>query len=136
MVKRAAFSVWNSRIAPVFDVAQTIVIIEADKGQIISQQLEEIKYVQGFSRAEWLKDKSVSALVCGAISRSLEEVMMRSGIDVNGFISGEIGQVMDAWLRNENLHELFAMPGCMCRQRLRVRGSRNATGRIRRCRMD
>ena len=31
MINKTAFSVWNNRIAPVFDVAQTVLIIGADK---------------------------------------------------------------------------------------------------------
>ncbi|HEY9159722.1 MAG TPA: NifB/NifX family molybdenum-iron cluster-binding protein [Desulfomonilia bacterium] len=135
MIIKAAFTVWNGRIAPVFDVAQTVLIISAENGRIIDQKTEDIRLVQVNERAQWLKDLSLSALICGAISRSLEKAIESLGIKVIGFVSGDSSEVIEAWLGNENLHEQFVMPGCMCRYRNRQR-TRGSGGRMRRCRMD
>jgi len=133
----AAFSVWNGRIAPVFDVAQSIAIINADNGQTIEQKLEDIRKILDFERVEWLKDKSVSVLVCGAISRHLEESITNSGIKVISFISGESEKVIRAWLNNEELHSGFTMPGCMRRNQCRFRGERTVNNkRSARCRTE
>ena len=134
MINKTAFTVWNSRIAPVFDVAQTVLIISAENGRIVEQNTEDIRLVQVFERAQWLKDISVTALICGAISRPLEKVIKRLGINVTGFVSGESKEVIEAWLNNKNLYEQFAMPGCMYRYRNQNR-TRGSGGRMRRCRM-
>jgi|WetSurMetagenome_2_1015567.scaffolds.fasta_scaffold452715_3 predicted Fe-Mo cluster-binding NifX family protein len=134
MINKTAFSVWNGRIAPVFDVAQTVLIISVENGRIVDQNTEDIRFVQVYERAKWLKDLSVTALICGAISRPLEKAIECFGINVIGFVSGESKEVIEAWLKNENLHEQFVMPGCMCRYRNQNR-TRGSAGRIRRCRM-
>jgi predicted Fe-Mo cluster-binding NifX family protein len=135
MIIKAAFTVWNGRIAPVFDVAQTVLIISSEEGRIVDRKTEDIRFIQVNERAQWLKNLSLSALICGAISRPLEKAIESLGIKVIGFVSGDSTEVIEAWLSNENLHEQFVMPGCMCRYRNRNR-ARGSDGRMRRCRMD
>jgi hypothetical protein len=66
---KTAFAHWNDRIAPVFDTAQQIRVIEAESGQIVSDTHETLLEEQIFQKALRLVELGISTLVCGAISR-------------------------------------------------------------------
>jgi predicted Fe-Mo cluster-binding NifX family protein len=73
-------------------------------------------------KAARLADLGVDTLVCGAISRSMREVVAASGIRVISFVSGERDEVVRAWLGGGLDQPAFTMPGCGGRRRARVRG--------------
>jgi predicted Fe-Mo cluster-binding NifX family protein len=108
---KAAFPYWNNRIAPVFDIARRIHIIEAESGNIISEKEVMLAEDVAIRKAMRLADLGIGTLVCGAISRSLHEMIVAYGIQVIPFIAGDLPQVIDAWLKDE-LGDSYAMPGC------------------------
>jgi len=40
-MRKTAFAYWDDRIAPVFDTARRIHVVEADSGKIVDQGIEE-----------------------------------------------------------------------------------------------
>jgi len=116
---KAAFAYWENRIAPVFDVARQIHIVEAQSERIVSET-EEIHLddlpVQKVIRLAGL---GVGTLVCGAISRSLREMVAAYGIQVVPFVAGDLREVIQAWLEGGLRGDDFAMPGCCGRRRRR-----------------
>jgi predicted Fe-Mo cluster-binding NifX family protein len=122
---RAAFAVWNGRIAPVFDVARQIHVVETSDGQILGETWAVLADDQPAQRAARLSALGIDTLVCGAISRLLKDVIASSGVKVVSFVSGESREVVHAWLNGELPSGLFAMPGCgPQRRRRRVRAGR------------
>lgn len=64
------------------------------------------------SKLNFLKDNQIDVLICGAISRRVQEYAESLGIRVNPFISGEVGEVLTAW-KNGTLEDArYSMPGC------------------------
>lgn len=112
---KTAFAYWNNRIAPVFDSARRIYLVEIDdSGRIIGETEETLPDDQPVKRAVRLAELSVDTLVCGALSRSLHGIIHSYGIRVVPFVAGELHQIIQAWHAG-NLHsETFTMPGC-CR---------------------
>ncbi|HQE96028.1 MAG TPA: NifB/NifX family molybdenum-iron cluster-binding protein [Candidatus Marinimicrobia bacterium] len=119
---KVAFAIWNNRIAPVFDVAGLLHIVEIEEGKILSSYEEFIPVdplpVQKLAR---LNELGIKTLICGAISRPLYDTIESSDIDVIPFIAGELDEVVQAWLSGRPDWHLFAMPGC-CGRRGRWRG--------------
>jgi predicted Fe-Mo cluster-binding NifX family protein len=115
---RVAFSHWNNRIAPVFDVATQVRIIDVENGQVAREQEESLVGVLPFQKALRLKELGVNLLVCGAISRPLYALIVGYGIDVIPFVAGDLEEVIKAWLSGHVENVVFAMPGC-CGQRRR-----------------
>lgn len=118
-MSRIAVHHWRSRIAPVFDVGGSIVMLEDgtdERGECVllgSQplQLADDLYAQG-----------VGTLICGAISRPMQEALAARNILVIGFVTGDLERVIAAW-RNDGLDDTYVMPGCQaaglgCRGRL------------------
>jgi predicted Fe-Mo cluster-binding NifX family protein len=114
---KAAFSVWENRIAPVFDVARHILVLETKSGCIISESKKILADAMPVGKAASLTELGVSVLVCGAVSRPFQEMIEAYGIRIIPFVAGELQEVIDAWLAGKREMEMFAMPGCCGRKR-------------------
>jgi predicted Fe-Mo cluster-binding NifX family protein len=109
---KAAFTVWNDRIAPLFDVARQIYVVESDDGHIIDQQRVTLGSDVPAVKARQLSEMGIGTLVCGAISRSVQSMVNAYGIELVSFINGDLQAVVDAWQNNALSGSAFLMPGC------------------------
>jgi predicted Fe-Mo cluster-binding NifX family protein len=109
---KTAFAVWNDRIAPVFDVARKIHIVESESGRIVGEAQEELTDDVPARKARHLAELKIGTLVCGAISRPLQEMVSAYGTRVLPFVAGDLREVIAAWLRGRLEQDVFAMPGC------------------------
>lgn len=116
---KVAFAVWDNRIAPVFDVAQQIRIIEAEAGQIVREAEERLNGEVPTQKALQLVEHGIGTLVCGAISRPLQIMLTGYGIEVIPFMAGDLQEIIKAWLSGRLNQNHFAMPGCCRRGRNR-----------------
>lgn len=105
---RIAVHHWQHRIAPVFDVGGCILVLEDGSGPRGEHLLQ---CAQPLHRAEELHALDVCTLICGAISRPMREALEARGINVVGFVAGDLDRVLSAWERGR-LDDSFAMPGC------------------------
>ncbi len=119
MSEKTAFSSWNSRIAPVFDVAGRICLVETEAGRILSETTEILPAEESVEKVRQLTRLRVNTLVCGAISRFLHDLVRSSGITVVPFVAGDLQEVIHAWIEGR-LGDSFAMPGCCGRERGRA----------------
>ena len=128
-MSRAAFSLWNERIAPVFDVARNFWIVEVSDGQITGQTGRRFATDDPDERASSLVSLQVEALVCGAITRKAREAITERGVKLVSFVAGDLEQVIQAWLCNRLEKLDHSMPGCgRGRRHLRKNGvCRNRT---------
>jgi predicted Fe-Mo cluster-binding NifX family protein len=124
---KAAFPYWQSRLAPVFDTARQLRLIESEAATITDQAEEVLPDLAPSSKILRLVELNVETLVCGAISRPLREMASAHGITVIPFIAGELEEVIGSWIAGRLETGSFAMPGC-CQgrgRRLRGRGAKN-----------
>ena len=119
---KAAFSAWNNRIAPVFDVARQVLLVEAESGRIVKETRESLGDDMPAQRALRLAGFGVDTLICGAISRPMQVMVASYGIRVIPFVAGDLHEVIRAWLCGGLKDTLFAMPGCYGRGRRGHRG--------------
>jgi len=123
---KAAFPYWDNRIAPVFDVAREILVIEASSGRMVQEVREMLPADFPVQKVLRLAELGVDTLICGAISRLLHEMVLAYGIRVIPFVAGDLRQVIRAWLSDDLDWKVFAMPGCFGRGRRR--GARGVHG--------
>jgi predicted Fe-Mo cluster-binding NifX family protein len=110
---KAAFATWNDRIAPVFDVARSIQLVETEAGQIVNQTQTSLTGEMPNLKVSRLAELEVGTLVCGAISRPLEAMITAYGIQVIPFVAGNLQEVIQAWMSGELAGSAaYAMPGC------------------------
>lgn len=115
---KAAFAVWNNRIAPVFDVAREIRLIEAESGNVLTERDEKLPMESGTEKGRRLTELGVEMLVCGAISRFMLSQITAFDIRVVPFLAGDLREIIGAWLTGDFRKEAFIMPGC-CRRNAR-----------------
>lgn len=119
---KTAFAHWRNRIAPVFDTAVQALVVETESGRVIGQKQRTLPEAPILQKILRLAELEVEALVCGAISRSMHDLLSAYGIEVIGFVAGDLDRVIQAWLGGDRVLDAFAMPGCQRRGRRRFRG--------------
>ena len=124
-----ALSIWNGRIAPVFDVAIQLLVVEEEDRKIVRQNLERLPSESILGKAIKLQRLGVNTLICGAVSEQVKSFLDMYGINIIAFISGDVQKVIQSWL-SDNFNEAdFAMPGCgkqkRCENRQRLHCRRN-----------
>ncbi len=122
---KAAFPFWEDRIAPVFDSARRICIVEVEFGRIVQEDREPLIGDLPVQKALCLTELGVATLVCGAISRPLQEMLTGYGIQVVPFVSGDLSEVIRAWISGRLNRSAFAMPGCSRGRQRRFGAPRN-----------
>jgi predicted Fe-Mo cluster-binding NifX family protein len=120
---RTAFSTWENRIAPVFDVARPVHLLEAEAGRILGEWQEILPDGSPVQKALCLAELGVDTLVCGAITKPLHAMIAAYGIEVIPFVAGDLQEVIQAHLKGSSLGKVFAMPGCCGGGRRRIHGT-------------
>ncbi len=130
-MNKAAFACNEDRIAPVFDTARRVRLVEAGSGRILAASEEALGEEMPARRAARLEELGAGTLVCGAISRPLHEMVASRGILVIPFVAGDLDEIVAAWLSGALRGDAFAMPGCCGRRGrgFRGRGRRGGFGR-------
>jgi predicted Fe-Mo cluster-binding NifX family protein len=113
---KAAFAYWDKRIAPVFDTARLIHVIESESGKIINETSLKLMDDQPAQRALGLAEMGINELVCGAVSLGQQALITAYGIKVVSFIAGDLREVIQAWLDGRLGRDIYTMPGC-CRHK-------------------
>ncbi len=120
---RIAIPIADDRISPVLDVAQRLLVIDADGG--IERQRTELpidpKALE--ARAQRVAEIGADVLICGAISRPLQWLLIAAGVEVIPQTCGQVEEVLEAFLAGRLVGDAFVMPGC-CGRRRRFRGGR------------
>jgi predicted Fe-Mo cluster-binding NifX family protein len=109
---KAAFTIWRDRIAPVFDVAREVVLVEADSNTQVASSLISLPEGAVETKVNRLCEQGVNVLVCGAMSRCAHELVCAEKIEVFSFVAGDTDSVIQAWLEGCLEQKAFAMPGC------------------------
>lgn len=116
---RAAFAVWNGRIAPLFDVTRQLHFVEFDADGAVRARSMAMPDVPAVQKAARLVEAGTQVLVCGAISQPLLALVTAHGIRVIPFVAGAIDDVQHALVAGAMDERVFAMPGWRKRRHLR-----------------
>ncbi len=114
---KAAITVWEDRVAPVFDVSGEILIIELASGRILSRERAALVGQEGTEKILKISQLGVEVLICGAISRFLQDLVVAHSIYVIPFVSGNAEEVLEAWIAGRLDRDEFLMPGYCKRHR-------------------
>lgn len=98
MLMKVAMAYWQGRVSPVFDVADRFFLIDIEDGWEVKRKNLSLASRDPFNRVKELSELEVEVLLCGAISLTLEKALIRVGIQVIGFLGGELENVIHAFL--------------------------------------
>jgi predicted Fe-Mo cluster-binding NifX family protein len=114
----------SERISPVFDSAGQILLVDLDDGQERSRCVAPMPGDSIAGRVSRLQELRVAVLICGGISRPLQQMIEADGIRVYPWTAGPVDEVLEAY-RQGRLHEgQYLMPGCSDPERSGMGGHR------------
>lgn len=125
---KAALTVWDGRVSPVFDVSREALILTIENGAVVARCSEKIETPTAALKLDLLIELGVETLICGAISEPLHHELTTKGVKVICFVAGEIDEVMATFLADGLPTPALSMPGCCGRQN-RFRGGRGPRDR-------
>ncbi len=112
-----AIPIWSGRISPVFDAAARLLVVADDEAG--RPQRHEVALTADSlpERARQVADCGAAVLICGAISRPLEDLLRRHGVTVVPHVCGDAEEVLQCFLAGQLDTSRFLMPGCCGRRR-------------------
>lgn len=119
---RIGISYWFGRVSPVFDVADSLMLVDLENGREIRREQRKLLGTDPFERVRQIRGSGVEVLICGAVTRTLESAMIGRGVEVLGFICGDIEAVLAAFIEGRLDGDRFQMPGKGKRRRARQTG--------------
>ena len=106
-----ALTVAQERISPVFDVAQTALIIEQAKSGELRRTLLDLSGLTLEDRLVRLKNRGVNELVCGAMSKPALALAIEAFSEVHAFVAGDLETVTRGVDATASLRTLLAAGG-------------------------
>jgi predicted Fe-Mo cluster-binding NifX family protein len=111
---RLAVPIWEGRISPLLDVATRLMGVDVIGGEAA---FTEIHPLARADRACAVTELGVNVLICGAITRDLEQRLVASGVEVIAEIRGDAREVVRAAIEGKLLQPCFLLPGSHSRRR-------------------
>jgi predicted Fe-Mo cluster-binding NifX family protein len=108
---RVAIAHWQGRIAPVFDVAGNLLLVDVEAGIIQGRHSVSFKGESFRERVRKLAESGVDVLICGAISWPLEAALRTARIKVFHETCGEVESVLESFIRGRLPEQAFLKPG-------------------------
>lgn len=114
---KTAISTYDKRVAPVFDTAREICLIDDTEENGPVRTFCRFEDDDLYAKVQWLANQGIETLICGAISRPLQMALTEAGIRVVSFVCGDLDEVVKAFPTGQLNTSVFAMPGCCGRRR-------------------
>lgn len=115
--------VWDNRVSPLLDTAGQLLMVNVEQEKRLPREVVNIPLQPPWQRARYIHDAGVGTLICGAVSRPLESMLIAAGITVIPWIRGEIEEIIAAYSAGTLDKSSYQLPGC-CRRRGRHRSGR------------
>ena len=125
---KLALPVWRETISTVCDFSRRVLLIDVQGNREISRREMSLPDEPALQRAARLKRLGVQVLVCGAISRPLAWFVTQAGIRLVPFVSGQVDEVLAAYLCGRLEDPRFLLPGSPLAARRRWRRGRGFRG--------
>jgi len=119
---KTAITIWNNRVAPVFDVSGKVLLYESDGERLCSERMILLPDAGAAVKVSCLVEAKANVLICGAISKEALLTATNAGIKVYPFIAGDVRDIIQACLDSRFTEGDFSMPGCALRAECSGRG--------------
>ena len=122
---RTAIPISDGRISPVFDAARHLLLVDIQNGGEVWRTEQIVEEPELGPRARRVAELDADVLICGAISRPLEAMLLSAGVEVIPQTCGPVEDVLEAFIAGRLTEQAFVMPGC-CGHRRRFRAGGRA----------
>ena len=108
---RIALPIWQDKVSPLCDTASRLLIVETkNKAEVFRFEIY-LDEVDISLRCQRIQSMELDVLICGALSRAFAMMLKAGGIDLIAGISGQIEEVLQAFLHNRQFLSQYLMPG-------------------------
>ncbi len=118
---RVLLPVSRGRISPLLDVAKRFLLVNVQGGREIGRREVSIEKTGLVPRSKRITQLDTNVLICGAVSRPLEQALASEAVRVIPNTCGSAEQVLQAFRLGQLTDRAFLMPGCS-RRRHRILG--------------
>jgi predicted Fe-Mo cluster-binding NifX family protein len=118
---RVLIPISRGRISPLLDVARCFLLVNVQGDKEIERREVNIGEMGCVLRSKRIAQLDANVLICGAVSRSLDEALASEAVEVIPNTCGPVEEVLEAFRLGQLTDRAFLMPGCS-RQRHQVRG--------------
>jgi predicted Fe-Mo cluster-binding NifX family protein len=114
---KAAITIWENRVSPVFDSARMLLIAEIEDSKVLQKHYEPFNPETSIRLAARLVELDAGVLICGAISELPAKTIESGGVKLIPFIAGNVNEILESYAKGISLAPGFLMPGCGRRRR-------------------
>jgi predicted Fe-Mo cluster-binding NifX family protein len=116
-MQRVAIPVFESRVSPVLDTCQQMVVVDIDKSGEIKRQELSLGKMSIHERIEVMSRWGIRKIICAGVSDVMCRFLAGKNIVLISGIAGEIEKIIDAFICNRLNDACFVMPGKHNRKR-------------------
>jgi predicted Fe-Mo cluster-binding NifX family protein len=109
-VIRAAIPIFMTRVSPLFDSCTRVLLIDIEQNREVDRKEIYLDALSLNERVTILRKSGVTTVICGGISEMLETMLAGADIELIGDITGEVDQVLDAYLTERLDEPRFHLP--------------------------
>ena len=109
---KVAVTVWDERIAPVFDSSHTLLIVDIKDEEIKNISYKSFNPQLEVTLTEDLNRLGIEVFICGAISQTHSILIEAGAIQLISFIGGSVNKIIESYAKGNPLTPAFLMPGC------------------------
>jgi len=99
---KIAIPIYNDSVSNVFDFATRLLLVDIENGKEANRSEVALESQSLSQRTGQIKNLEIDVLVCGAISRVLANMVTTSGIQVLPYVTGQVDDVLQAYLTGRN----------------------------------
>jgi predicted Fe-Mo cluster-binding NifX family protein len=110
-MERVAIPVFESRVSPVLDSCQRIVVVDFENGREIRRQELSLEKMSVHERIEVMVRWGIRKIICAGVSDVMCRFLAGKNIALVSGIAGEIEKIINAYICNRLDDACFIMPG-------------------------
>ena len=116
---KIAIPYWEGKVSPVLDTSTRLFVFDIEGQEETTRCEVPLSGSDLGRRCDVIKQSGVEVLICGAISRPFYRMLGAAQVEVIPWISGQVEEVVSAYLDQTLNHERFLMPGCRWQKTVR-----------------
>ncbi|MBW2675736.1 MAG: NifB/NifX family molybdenum-iron cluster-binding protein [Deltaproteobacteria bacterium] len=109
---KLAMPVWEDCISTVLDFSDYLLVVDSESGVITNRSTVSFAGATMVEKVTRLRELDIQVLLCGAVSRPMERMIMASGVDIIPFLRGRVDDVLNAYFSERLSGPSFMLPGC------------------------
>jgi len=124
-MEKVAIPIWDNRVSPVLDTAASLLVVQLNGKTEQARETYSLPRIHIFQRVRYIRGLNINTVLCGALSRPFQGLLIESGINVFPWITGDVQEVLEAYISGDLGSDKFVLPGCQQKRRGQGRGHRH-----------